>query len=88
MDLRLKKVNNNYVLTDAEGNPKICPYQARILVPGKISGTFGVDVAVCSSQCALFYKSKNFNDVKLCNGVTYENVIETIEKPSQNIGKF
>lgn len=46
--------------------PLLCPYQTRILVPGRMAGTAEVNQATCNTSCALISISKQV--VTLCTG--------------------
>lgn len=57
------------------GNPCICPFQTKLLVPGNIAGTVGLQEYQCTSNCQFFEYNANEKTLGLrCSGVTYDPV--------------
>lgn len=52
-DVELVQAGDQLQLTRC-GIPLMCPYVTRILVPGQMAGTMGINQASCGSHCAQF----------------------------------
>lgn len=70
-----------------DDRPLLCPYQTRILVPGRMSGTAEVNQATCNTSCSLM--SISFGSTKqiitLCNGRKIYSEQEQEEKPKSSL---
>jgi hypothetical protein len=71
MKTTLKEIEKDVWQLERNNKPLICPYQTRVLVPGRMAGTIDVNQATCNSNCAMFQIKINYSDesvtVKLCN---------------------
>ena len=47
------QTNPEVVILTRAGQPLLCPYATRVLVPGNIAGSYGIDHKTCNSQCPL-----------------------------------
>lgn len=58
MELSLKKINGIETLHRGD-YPCICPFQSRILVPGRMAGTADINQPTCNELCPHFNVFEN-----------------------------
>lgn len=87
-DVELVQAGDQLQLTRC-GIPLMCPYISRILVPGQMAGTMGINQASCGSHCAQFRLDVSYKDsvmVETCHAnyepVKIKSTENQAEKPS------